>query len=214
MSALIRLYPQAWRDRYEAEFRGVLASRPPGMRDRIDIVGGAIDARLHAELPGDVSGRPLRRRVPVVVVSSIVSGVAFLAWTGLVLRDFPGLERRGAGVCVGHGRPQLDREHRPGDRARRDRPCRIERDAPDRGHRRLDRAGLLRVRGVRRRFAGPVRDARLGAPCAGGDRPGRPGVARGSYGRRPRSACSARCWPSALAPDGRSVGWSCWCHTA
>lgn len=90
MSALIHLYPKAWRDRYEAEFRDVLASRQPGIRDRIDIVVGAIDARLHPELPGQVPGGVPRRRVPVATIASFVGGIAFLAWIGLILRDFRG----------------------------------------------------------------------------------------------------------------------------
>ena len=47
MSALVRLYPRTWRDRYESEFLHVLESRPPSPRDRLDIVRGALDAGLH-----------------------------------------------------------------------------------------------------------------------------------------------------------------------
>jgi hypothetical protein len=47
MTRLIALYPQVWRDRYEAEFLALLAERPPDPLDRLDIVRGAIDARLH-----------------------------------------------------------------------------------------------------------------------------------------------------------------------
>lgn len=32
MSGLVRLYPRTWRDRYEVEFLGVLASRPPSRK--------------------------------------------------------------------------------------------------------------------------------------------------------------------------------------
>lgn len=52
MSRLVRLYPAAWRERYEAELRAALASRPLTGRDRIDLVRGALDARLHPELGG------------------------------------------------------------------------------------------------------------------------------------------------------------------
>ena len=62
MTALVRIYPRAWRDRYEDEFLGVLAEAPPSFLDRIDILLGAMDARLHPEVPGD--GRTTEFRAP------------------------------------------------------------------------------------------------------------------------------------------------------
>ena len=50
MSALIRLYPAAWRERYEDEFLALLEARPPTLGDRFDIVRGAIDARIHPQV--------------------------------------------------------------------------------------------------------------------------------------------------------------------
>ena len=50
MSALIRLYPPAWRKRYEAEFLALLEARPPTLYDRFDILRGALDARLHPQV--------------------------------------------------------------------------------------------------------------------------------------------------------------------
>ena len=47
---LVRLYPAAWRDRYEEEFLALLEARPPTLGDRFDIVRGAIDARLHPQV--------------------------------------------------------------------------------------------------------------------------------------------------------------------
>lgn len=47
MSILIRLYPQPWRDRYEAEVLDLLAERPVSVRDAVDLVRGAADAHLH-----------------------------------------------------------------------------------------------------------------------------------------------------------------------
>jgi len=44
---LLNLYPRAWRERYEDEFIALLEARPPDARDRVDIIRGAIDARLH-----------------------------------------------------------------------------------------------------------------------------------------------------------------------
>ena len=44
--ALIRLYPRAWRDRYEDEFVELMTGRPLTVAAVIDIVSGAIDAGL------------------------------------------------------------------------------------------------------------------------------------------------------------------------
>lgn len=91
MTALVRLYPRAWRDRYEAEFLGILQARPPTPRDRLDIVRGALDARLHPEVPGRPDAPvPTMDAARRAGAAAIVGGVAILAWTGLVLRDFKG----------------------------------------------------------------------------------------------------------------------------
>jgi hypothetical protein len=50
-SRLLRLYPAPWRARYGEEMLAVLEARPPGLRGRLDLVRGAIDARLHPEHP-------------------------------------------------------------------------------------------------------------------------------------------------------------------
>jgi hypothetical protein len=91
MSALVRLYPQAWRDRYEVEFQGLLEARPPTARDRLDILRGAIDARLHGEIPGSAQLPP--RIAPIERLAggaALVVGLALTAWTALLLRDFRG----------------------------------------------------------------------------------------------------------------------------
>ncbi len=91
MSTLVRLYPRAWRDRYEAEFMGMLESRPPRTRDRLDIVRGALDARLHPEVPGTPDRpRPAMQPARLAAAAAVIAGVAWLAWVGLVLRDFRG----------------------------------------------------------------------------------------------------------------------------
>ena len=72
MNALIRLYPAAWRDRYGPEFEGLLAERPPTFRDRIDLILGAIDARLSPQVEATRPGR----RVPV---GDRLSGAAAIA---------------------------------------------------------------------------------------------------------------------------------------
>lgn len=51
MSRLLRLYPLSWRERYGEEFLALVLERPPSLADRVDIVRGAVDARLHPQLP-------------------------------------------------------------------------------------------------------------------------------------------------------------------
>jgi cytochrome b6-f complex iron-sulfur subunit len=43
---LLRLYPRAWRERYGPEMEALLAERPPGARDLLDICLAALDARV------------------------------------------------------------------------------------------------------------------------------------------------------------------------
>lgn len=47
-AGLLRLYPRAWRERYEAEMLAVLEQFRLGRRGRIDLARGAVDARLNA----------------------------------------------------------------------------------------------------------------------------------------------------------------------
>lgn len=47
-AALLRLYPRAWRARYESEVLAVLADMKIDRHARVDLVRGAVDARLHA----------------------------------------------------------------------------------------------------------------------------------------------------------------------
>jgi hypothetical protein len=53
MSRAVRLYPAAWRERYEREFAELLEARPRGLMDRVDIVRGALDAHLHPQVRRD-----------------------------------------------------------------------------------------------------------------------------------------------------------------
>ena len=44
---LLRLYPARWQHRYATEMDALLADEPPGMRARLDLAVGALDAHLH-----------------------------------------------------------------------------------------------------------------------------------------------------------------------
>ncbi|MBI2780643.1 MAG: hypothetical protein HYX55_02450 [Chloroflexi bacterium] len=82
MSGLIRLYPAAWRARYGDEFEALLADRPATLRDRIDIVLGALDARLSPQ----VRSAPVARRVGVT--DRLAGGAAIaggLIWSATYL---------------------------------------------------------------------------------------------------------------------------------
>jgi hypothetical protein len=54
MSRLLALYPAAWRARYGDEFLALLVDRPPSLRERLDIVRGALDAHTNPQIPGPV----------------------------------------------------------------------------------------------------------------------------------------------------------------
>ena len=48
---LLRLYPRAWRQRYGDEFLALMGDRPLPVRHVVDVVAGAIDARLSRPRP-------------------------------------------------------------------------------------------------------------------------------------------------------------------
>jgi hypothetical protein len=84
VTALVRLYPRAWRDRYEAEFLEVLVDRPPRWGDRLDILFAALDAHLDPEVPEPAPGSDARiagggRGRPVAAGLAGIGGVLWLA---------------------------------------------------------------------------------------------------------------------------------------
>jgi hypothetical protein len=77
MSALVRLYPRRWRDRYESEILDLLEQRPLSFADGLDLVRGALDAHLHPQVPGRApTPQPWTHRIP-----GIVALTAGLLWT-------------------------------------------------------------------------------------------------------------------------------------
>jgi hypothetical protein len=59
MSALVKLYPGAWRSRYGDEMEALLEDRRPGRRERMDLIRGAFDAWLHPpRRPASQPARP------------------------------------------------------------------------------------------------------------------------------------------------------------
>jgi hypothetical protein len=93
---LLLLYPRAWRERYGEEFLATVGSDSPRPREVIDIVSGAIDAWLSADVRrmtassrvAQTQGGPMGRNALLVCERK---------QTGVTLRD--GLI--GAGVMLG-----------------------------------------------------------------------------------------------------------------
>ncbi|HEX9635596.1 MAG TPA: Rieske 2Fe-2S domain-containing protein [Candidatus Limnocylindria bacterium] len=68
---LVGWYPAPWRERYGTEFLALLEERPPGLRQALDIVSAALDARIHPQLrPG-----PLLAASPPVAPEVRLPGV-------------------------------------------------------------------------------------------------------------------------------------------
>lgn len=80
MSRLVRLYPRAWRDRYEDEFLALLTERPATTGDVIDTVRGALDAHLHPQATDVPGPQPWTHRLP-----GLLAATAGAAWAGLYL---------------------------------------------------------------------------------------------------------------------------------
>jgi hypothetical protein len=79
MSRLVRLYPRAWRERYEDEFLRLIEDRPPSRLERFDIVRGAIDAWLHPQVRRAASAAHGDSDTRGAVVAASLGGLAFAA---------------------------------------------------------------------------------------------------------------------------------------
>lgn len=108
MTRLLQLYPRPWRDRHGDEMDALLVARAPGLRGRLDIVRGALDAHLHPELvpgpDGSFGVRPdtARRRLGVATMAGATLWV--LAWalagTGPMVTDEHGTYRDGGAAML------------------------------------------------------------------------------------------------------------------
>ncbi len=88
---LIRLYPRHWRVRYEAEMLALLEARELGLREALDLVRGAMDARLHPPAPSilpplaSIAGGGLWTIVAIRLASEPVPA----DWPGFTLDNLP-----------------------------------------------------------------------------------------------------------------------------
>ena len=80
MNPWLALYPNAWRTRYGDEFAALLAARRPVLRDRLDIVRGAIDAHLDPQRPGPAP-LPATSADRAIGVAAIGAGLLLTSWT-------------------------------------------------------------------------------------------------------------------------------------
>ena len=71
---LVRLYPRAWRRHYGPEVLAHYGCQRLGVRDTLDLLGGALDAHLHPQW------RPRHRRAPrPALVVALLAALALLA---------------------------------------------------------------------------------------------------------------------------------------
>lgn len=97
MTPLLRLYPRAWRERYGEELGRLLEDRPPGFLGMIDLMRGALDARMHASLvpktagggsgPGSGDLPRGRARFPWVSFLGTLSAALFLIGAAIVFAE-------------------------------------------------------------------------------------------------------------------------------
>jgi len=86
---LLRLYPAAWRARYGAEFTELLLARPPSVRDRLDILRGAVDARLNPHLIEDPVVRVPTAGDRVLALACVLAGALFTVWATIIIVASP-----------------------------------------------------------------------------------------------------------------------------
>ncbi len=94
---LVRLYPATWRARYGDEFVELLQSRPPSARDRLDILRGALDARIHPQLGAVLPSRVATRGDHLLAFAAVTVGVLLTTWAGIIAIALP---RWGMGSIV------------------------------------------------------------------------------------------------------------------
>lgn len=94
-SRYIGLYPRAWRDRYGDELEGILEQERVGLRERLDLVRGALDAHLHPVVP---SYLPV---LAAVTASALAVSHALALASQPVPTDWPGYLQEALPLIVG-----------------------------------------------------------------------------------------------------------------
>ena len=86
---LVRMYPAAWRARYGAEFTELLLARPPSNRDRLDIVRGAVDARLNPQTIEEPVLRVPSTADRLLALVGVAAGALFTVWATIIVAASP-----------------------------------------------------------------------------------------------------------------------------
>jgi hypothetical protein len=81
---LLRLYPRAWRKRYEEEVLAMLEQRPLSFADTLDLLTGACDAHLHPHLGTSGMGCSERMIHMFLTLRRSVLTI-FCAYVGMIL---------------------------------------------------------------------------------------------------------------------------------
>ena len=91
MNRFVALYPRAWRARYGDELAAVIDEGSLGIRDRLDIVRGAIDAHLHPAIPSPVPVAAALTASALAVAHAVALAVQPVAtdWPGYLDEALP-----------------------------------------------------------------------------------------------------------------------------
>lgn len=95
-SRLVRLYPAPWRARYGEEFEALLESRRLTPLDALDVVRGALDARLQPRHLGDRPPNPTR----ALRVGGAAAVLAGILWPGGLALQALGEAWLGIGIAA------------------------------------------------------------------------------------------------------------------
>lgn len=94
-SRYVGLYPRAWRERYGDELLEVLEQERLGLRTRLDLVRGALDARLH---PFEPSRLPV---LAAVTASALAVAHAIALAAQPVATEWPGYQEEALPLIIG-----------------------------------------------------------------------------------------------------------------
>lgn len=89
------LYPRAWRARYGDELEALLEVARPGLRDRLDLLRGALDAHLHPSRPSPL---PV---VAALTASALATAHAIALAAQPVPLDWPGYLEEALPLVIG-----------------------------------------------------------------------------------------------------------------
>jgi hypothetical protein len=88
-AGILRLYPRAWRARYEDEVLALLEQAHLGRRARFDLARGALDARIHAESRWTVVAALLCGGLWTVAGATVVAQPVPPEWPGYLVEVLP-----------------------------------------------------------------------------------------------------------------------------